>query len=63
MNREKILKYGIEVFNGEVDKFSNWLLKSNHAIGGKTPNELLENEDGKKQIYNLLSRIDYGNFS
>lgn len=63
MNREKVLKYGIEVFNGETDKFSSWLLKSNTSLGGAVPNNLLETEQGLKQVKNCLDRIEFGNFS
>lgn len=63
MNREKVLKYGLEVFNGEIDKFSNWLLKSNFSLGGVVPNELLETEEGVRQVKYCLDRIEFDNFS
>ena len=63
MNREKLLKYGIEVFNRELDKFSNWLLQANTYLGGKIPNELLETDEGRREVKNCLDRIEYGNFS
>ena len=62
-NKERVLKYGIEVFNNEEDKFSNWLLKPNFYFGGKIPNELIETEDGIKQVEECLTRIEYGIFS
>jgi putative toxin-antitoxin system antitoxin component (TIGR02293 family) len=63
MNREKLLKYGIEVFNSEIDKFSNWLTKPNHSLGGKAPNSLLDTPQGIREVKNCLDRIEYGNFS
>ena len=62
-NREKVLKYGIEVFNGELEKFSNWLLKPNHSLNGAIPNELLETENGIRQVKSCLDKINYGTFS
>lgn len=62
-NREKVLKYGIEVFNSETTKFSNWLFKPNYSLGGAVPNDLLETEEGVKQVKNCLDRIEFGNFS
>ena len=62
-NREKLLKYGIEVFNSEIDKFSNWLLKPNVSLDGKIPNELLETTEGIKEVKSCLDRIEYGIFS
>ncbi len=63
MNREKLLKYGIQVFNGELEKFSNWLLKPNAYLGNKIPNELLETDEGCKLVRHCLDRIEYCNFS
>ena len=62
-SREKLLKFGIEVFNGELDKFSNWLLKPNNYLGDRIPNELLETDEGIREVRNCLNRIEYGNFS
>jgi uncharacterized protein (DUF2384 family) len=58
MNREKLLKYGIEVFNRELDKFSNWLLKPNVSLGGKVPNELLETAEGIREVRNCLNKLN-----
>ncbi len=58
MNREKLLKYGIEVFNGELDKFSSWLLKPNRSLNDKTPNEFLETEEGIRVVRDLLNRTN-----
>ena len=57
MDREKLLKYGIEVFNGELDKFSNWLLKPNSYLEDRIPNELLETDEGIRGVKNCLDRI------
>lgn len=56
-NRERVLKYGIEVFNGDLEKFSNWLLKENISLGGAVPNELLKTEKGIKQVKILLTNL------
>jgi uncharacterized protein (DUF2384 family) len=61
-SREKVLKYGIQVFNGEIEKFSNWLLKKNFYLGGAIPNELLNTEEGIKKVRNYLGKIEFGNF-
>lgn len=62
LNREKLLKYGIEVFNSEINKFSNWLFKPNYSLGGAIPNDLLETEEGLKQVKNCLDKIENGIF-
>lgn len=63
MNRESLLKYGIKVFNNEIDKFSRWLLKPNIALGDKIPNDLLETLEGRVEVKNILDKIEYGNFA
>ena len=63
MDREKVLKYGISVFNHDVDKFSSWILKTNVDLNGKTPNELLHFEEGLLQVKNCLNRIEHKVFS
>lgn len=62
MNREQVLKYGIEVFNNEIDKFSRWLLKPNRGLGDKIPNDLLKTLEGRAEVKNILDKIEYGNF-
>ena len=63
MNKQEVLKYGISVFNKEGVKFSRWLTKPNLSLGNKTPNELLESEEGLREVKNCLDRIEYGTFS
>lgn len=62
MNRENLLKYGIKVFNNEIDKFSSWLLKNNIALSDKVPNDLLGTLQGRLKIKNILDKIEYGVF-
>ena len=63
MNREPLLKYGIEVFNNEIDKFSNWLLKPNRVLSDRKPNDLLETLEGRLEVKNILDKIEHGNFN
>ena len=62
MDREKLLKYGIQVFNGELEKFSNWLLKPNMSLGNQIPNELIQTVEGLREVKNCLDKIENGNF-
>jgi uncharacterized protein (DUF2384 family) len=63
MSRDLLLKYGIKVFNNEINKFSSWLLKNNTALGNRIPNDLLETLEGRIEIKNILDKIEYGVFS
>lgn len=57
-----IYSYGYKVFEDE-SKFRNWMFKSNHALGGKTPYEILDNQFGRQEVKNLIGRIEYGVYS
>lgn len=57
-----IYSYGYKVFEDE-SKFRDWMFKSNHALGGKTPYEILNNQFGREEVKNLIGRIEYGVYS
>ncbi len=58
----EIYSYGFEVF-GDVHAFNEWIFRSNQALGGKLPFELLDNQFGREEVKNLIGRIDYGVYS
>lgn len=49
------------VFGGP-EKSARWLRKSNSALAGRTPLELLRSETGALAVDELLGRIDHGMF-
>lgn len=57
-----IYSYGYEVFEDE-SRFNNWIFRSNLALGGQSPYDLLDNQYGREEIKNLIGRIDYGVYS
>jgi len=63
MNKQEVLNYGLEVFNNEIDKFQRWLTTQCPAIGDCYPLELLDDDEGLKQVENVLHRINYGIYS
>lgn len=62
MITEEILKFGLEVFNNEENKFERWLDSNNISLGNRKPRFLLLSEKGNKEVLNCLNRIEYGNF-
>ena len=62
MNKQEILEYGLVVFNNESDKFERWLQKP-HSCLKFTPKEMLETEDGLKQVKHCLDIIEYSLFT
>jgi putative toxin-antitoxin system antitoxin component (TIGR02293 family) len=59
----ELIDYGIEVFNHEEDKFQRWLKKPNLALGGHSPESLLDTTTGIDEVNYCLNRIDFGNFA
>ena len=59
----ELIDFGIEVFNGENEKFERWMKKSNLSLGGNTPDSLLDTVTGISEVKSCLSRIEYGNFA
>jgi putative toxin-antitoxin system antitoxin component (TIGR02293 family) len=57
-----IYSYGYEVFDDD-NKFNNWMLRPNRALGGEAPYNLLDNQYGREEVKNLIGRIDYGVYS
>ncbi|NIJ53546.1 type II RES/Xre toxin-antitoxin system antitoxin [Dyadobacter arcticus] len=57
-----IYSYGYEVFE-DVKRFNQWIFRANHALGGKSPFEILDSQFGREEVRNLIGRIDYGVYS
>lgn len=57
-----IYSYGYEVF-GDGATFNDWVLKTNTALGGKRPFDLLHSSFGREEVKHLIGRIDYGVYS
>lgn len=59
----ELLDYGIDVFNNEEEKFQRWMKKHNIALGGNSPESLLDSTTGIQEVKNCLNRIEYGNLA
>lgn len=59
----ELIDYGLEVFNGEENKFQRWLRKPVLALGGVAPESLFDSITGIREVYNCLLRIDHGNLA
>lgn len=59
----ELIEYGIQVFNGEVDKFHRWLKKPNISLGGVRPDSFFDSLTGIQIVKNALNKIEYGNFA
>lgn len=59
----EILDFGLEVFNGETEKFQRWLLKPNISLGNLSPISLFDSMTGIQEVRNSLNRLEYGNLA
>lgn len=59
----EILDFGIEVFNGETEKFLRWLKKPNPSLGGMYPESFFDSITGIQEVKNCLNRLEYGNLA
>ena len=65
---EKILQladiyaFGYEVFE-DRQRFNEWIFRSNKALAGQAPYEVLHNVYGREEVRSLIGRIAYGVYS
>ena len=58
----RIVAHTLDIFEN-VETARDWLKKSNRALGGKTPLELLDTDAGTQQVDEVLNKIEYGIYS
>ncbi len=59
----ELIDFGMEVFNGENEKFERWMKKPNLSLGGSSPESMLDTITGISEIKFCLNRIEFGNFA
>lgn len=59
----ELLDFGLEVFNNEEEKFQRWLKKSNLALGGNSPESMLDTTTGINEVKFGLNRLEFGNLA
>ena len=57
-----LYSFGYEVFDNQ-NQFNEWMFTPNHALGNKTPFDIVDNQFGRDEIKNVLGRIEYGIYS
>lgn len=56
----ELVAYGVDVFDGEEQKFQRWLKKPNISLGGHTPESLLDTVTGISEVRACLDGLEYG---
>ena len=59
----ELIDYGLEVFNNEEEKFQRWLKKANLALGGSSPESMLDTMTGIHEVKFSLNRLEFGNLA
>lgn len=59
----ELLDFGMQVFNGEREKFLRWMKKPNVSLGGYTPESLFDSLTGIQEVKNCLNRLEYGSLA
>ena len=57
-----LYSYGYEVFE-DKDRFNQWMLRPNRALGGQAPYDLIHSQFGREEVRNVIGRIEYGVYS
>lgn len=61
MNKEQVLKL-IEDFIGDKEKAREWIEKPCCGLGGKTPLEITETQEGIDRLERVILQIEHGVF-
>ncbi len=48
---------------GSSERASRWLQAGNRALGGTTPLQLQDTDPGRRQVEELLGRLEHGIYS
>lgn len=59
---DRIVMRAAEIL-GSQEEASHWLDNPNGALGGRTPLELLGTDLGRRQVEDVLGRIEHGVYS
>jgi len=58
----RIVAQAVEVL-GDGEKATRWLRRSNRALGGAEPLQLLDTDAGTRRVEQVLGRVEHGVFS
>lgn len=56
----RVMDGAVNLFNGDIDKATQWMKHPARALGYVTPESMLETESGALDVINLIGRIEHG---
>jgi len=59
---KELINKGVQVFGSKAE-FMDWIETENEALGGVTPDSILDSTMGSSIIYDLLMKIEQGGAS
>jgi len=63
LRSSRIFARAVDLFEGDHDAASEWMLSPLPALGGATPNDAVKTEIGARDVENLIGRIEHGVYS
>ena len=63
LRASRVFAKALELFEGDRDAASRWMLSPLLALGGETPIDIARTELGARQVENLVGRIEHGVYS
>jgi putative toxin-antitoxin system antitoxin component (TIGR02293 family) len=63
LRASRVFGRALELFEGDRDAASEWMISSQPALGGETPIDVARTELGSREVENLVGRVEHGVYS
>ena len=63
LRASRVFAKALELFEGDRDAASKWMIRPLPALGGEAPIDVARTEFGARQVENLAGRIEHGVYS
>jgi putative toxin-antitoxin system antitoxin component (TIGR02293 family) len=63
LRASRVFAKALELFDGDRDAASEWMISPLPALGGETPIDTARTEFGALQVENLVGRLEHGVYS
>ncbi len=59
----EVFKKALSLFEGDVVSTMDWMTSPVRGLGSRSPVSMLETEKGRKEVENLIGRLEHGVYS
>ena len=63
LRASRVFGRALELFEGDRDAASEWMLSPKPALGGETPIDVARTDLGSREVENLVGRVEHGVYS